>query len=37
MVFPGVGRDADYLARQIVARSAGVGEAAGRPDAAGVR
>jgi len=37
MVFPGIGRDADYVARQIVARSASVSQAAGWPAAAGVR
>jgi putative flavoprotein involved in K+ transport len=37
MIFPGVSRDADYVARQIVARSASVSQAAARPKAAGVR
>ena len=37
MVFPGVSRDADYVARQIAARSASVSQAAARPKAAGVR
>ena len=27
MIFPGIGRDADYVARRIVARSAGTGRA----------
>ncbi|HEY1320889.1 MAG TPA: hypothetical protein VGF32_11605, partial [Streptosporangiaceae bacterium] len=36
MIFPGVGRDARYIARRIAARSAGVSQAAGRPAAAGV-
>jgi putative flavoprotein involved in K+ transport len=41
MVFPGIGRDADYVARQIVARqaaagSASVSQATARPKAAGV-
>jgi putative flavoprotein involved in K+ transport len=37
MVFPGVSRDADYVARQIVARSAGASRAPARPEAAEVR
>jgi putative flavoprotein involved in K+ transport len=37
MIFPGVSRDADYVARQIVARSASVSQAAARSKAAGVR
>ena len=37
MVFPGVSRDADYVARQIVARSATVSQSAARPEAAEVR
>ena len=37
MVFPGISRDADYVARQIAARSASVSQAAARPKAAGVR
>ena len=36
MIFPGVGRDADYVARQIAARSASVSQAAARPEAAEV-
>ena len=37
MIFPGVSRDSDYVARQIVARSASVSQAAARLKAAGVR
>ncbi|MCW6004015.1 NAD(P)/FAD-dependent oxidoreductase [Micromonospora sp. CPCC 205371] len=37
MVFPGIGRDADYVARRIVARASGAAASAAVADAEGVR